>query len=498
MAYATGDARAGRFFAHPWRDEGALLERAKRAAEKGLEKGVLEALRRYHLECEAPRESMAALEKLGRGAAAVVTGQQPSAGWGPLYNFYKAQAAVALARRIEEKGVPCAAVFWNHSDDVRGGNPVAFPDRENRVKEVPVPEEAGRLLYEQGSDEILRMFASVLASALPQTEFAPQVEEQLLSTHRGSIAESFTRSLLAALGPSGLVVLEPRHLEGERAARLFESHLGDPGRLSRAVEEGRQAVVAEAFEDHLGKEVGLSLFAVRDGRRVRVEAPFDAAQGRPGSAKGRLSAGVALRPLLQDAVLPTCAYVGGPSEVGYQAPLLGAYRAMGIDPPVIVPRITATLLEPKVARVVEKAGLGPAQLFGEEGALAPIFHSAGADEVPGKLEGMSGKVMGEVDGLLAALEASPSVAKARERTAGKVQEAFEALAGRVRDELSRQESTGRGQLAKLLGHVRPGGKLQERVFTPLYYAALLGPDFLPGLAAALDPLAQGHQIITIL
>jgi uncharacterized protein YllA (UPF0747 family) len=433
---------------------------------------------------------MAALEKLGRGAAAVVTGQQPSVGWGPLYNLYKARAALGLARWIEGRGVPCAAVFWNHSDDARGGTSVSFPDRENRLKEVPLPpEEPGRLLYEQGSEEVLRMFASVLAGALPGTEFAVPMEEHLQATHRGSIAESFTRELLTTLGGSGLVVLEPRHLEGERSARLFEEHLAAPERLSRAVEEGRQAVIAERFEDHLGKDVGLSLYEVRDGRRARVD--------RPGPVKGRLSAGVALRPLLQDAVLPTCAYVGGPSEVGYQAPLLGAYRAFGIEPPVIVPRITATLLEPRVARAAEKAGLSAAQLFGEEGDLAARFHVPGADDVPGRLEAMGGKVMGEVDALLSALEATPSIAKARERTAGKVGEALEALAGRVRDELSRQESTGRGQLAKLLAHVRPGGKLQERVFTPLYYAALHGPDFLPALAGALDPFAPGHHLIYI-
>jgi len=489
VEYCQDEGRASKLFAHRVRDEKGLLERARRAADRGIERPVLEALRRYHLEHEAPPESTAALEKLGRGAAAVVTGQQPSVGGGPLYNLYKAQAAVRVAQAIEARGVPCAAVFWNHSDDVRGGDRASFPDRENRVKEVPLPPwEPGLPLYEAGSAETLRMFASVLAEALPRTEFAAWVGDFLLGTHRGSVAGCFTRTLLGTLGRSGLVVLEPRHLEGERAARLFADHLGDPERLARAVEQGRGAVKAEAFEDHLGREVGLDLFEIRNGRRTRLE--------RPGPVRGRLSAGVALRPLLQDAVLPTCAYVGGPSEVGYQAALLPAYRAFGIEPPVVFPRTTATLLEPKVARLAERAG-GAAALFGDEETLGRAFETAGED-APGRLEGLAARWGAEVSGILGALSESPSIRKAEERTLGKVGEALGALAARARDELSRQETTGRGQRAKLLTHVRPHGKLQERVFTPLYYQALFGPDFLPKLASVLDPFVLSHQIITIL
>src|SRR6185436_11305683 len=121
--------------------------------------------------------------------------------------------------------------------------------------------------------------------------------ELIRTWHRGSIAESFSRALLSVLGQYGLIMLEPRHLEGERSAKLFAGHLADPGRLAKAVDAGRQAVISEQFEDHLGREIGLDLFEVKAGRRVRLE--------KPGPVQGRLSAGVALRPLLQDAVLPT-------------------------------------------------------------------------------------------------------------------------------------------------------------------------------------------------
>jgi bacillithiol synthase len=490
LSYCIDEPRAAKLFAYRYRDEKALLERARRAAEKGVERILIESLKKYHHENGSPSESLAAIEKLSRGAAAVVTGQQPSVGWGPLYNFYKAQAAMRFAQGIEARGVPCVAIFWNHSDDVRGGDSVSFPDRENRVKEIPLPPgQPGVPLYDAGPPEALRMFATALADALPSTEFSPWLGELIRACHRGSIATSFTRSLLSVLGPYGLIVMEPRHLEGERSAKFFADHLAHPTRLAKAVEEGRQAVIAEQFEDHLGREIGLDLFEVKAGRRVRLE--------QPGPVQGRFSAGVALRPLLQDAVLPTCAYVGGPSEIGYQAELLPAYRAFGIEPPVIFPRVTATLMEPKIAKVRERAGLSAEGLFEAESALGPLFVRQ-EEDVAGALEKLPDRLMAEVGELMKHLQGAPSMSKAHEKTASKVKEALEALAARVRDEQARQDTTGRGLLTKLLTHARPGGRLQERVFTPLYYASLFGPSFFPKLLATLDPFVFQHQIITIL
>lgn len=480
-----GEPRAAKLFALPWRDPKALLERARRAAARGLEPGVGDVLRAYHHDLGAPAESLKGVERLRQGAAAVVTGQQPSVGFGPLYNLYKAAGALKLAKEVEAAGVPCVPVFWNHSDDTRGGESVFFPDRENKIREIPLPPgEAGRPLYEAGSPEALRMFAIALGEALPRTEFSAPLDALLKSTHTGTIAESFSRLLLALFGREGLVVLEPRHLEGARAAALFEAHQRQPERLAKAVEEGRRSVLAEHYEDHLGRDVGLDLFEIRGGRRIRVETP--------GAGKGRLSAGVALRPLLQDAVLPTCAYVGGPSEVGYQAALGPAYAAFGVEPPVVVPRPTATLLEPKLLRALE--GKEPGEgLFGAAGPAA-----APEDEILGRLGALGERWTAEAAAILGGLGEAPSLARALERTSGKVGEALGALAGRVKEELERREETGRGRRSRLDAHARPLGKLQERVFTPLYYAALFGPDILGALARALDVRAEQHQCIEIL
>src|SRR5688572_4111293 len=110
-AFAQGDSRLAPRFAVSWTDEAALRAHASRAAARGIDSD---------LRLEGP-----AFERLRKGAPAVVTGQQPSVGLGPMYNVYKAISAVRWARHLD--AVP---VFWNHSDDdnLEGLNRVAAPD----------------------------------------------------------------------------------------------------------------------------------------------------------------------------------------------------------------------------------------------------------------------------------------------------------------------------------------------------------------------------------
>ena len=66
----------------------------------------------------------------------------------------------------------------------------------------------------------------------------------------------------------------------------------------------------------------------------------------------RLSPNALLRPVFQDAILPTTAYMGGPAEIAYFAQSQVLYeRILGRTTPV-VPRLSATLIEPAVAEVL--------------------------------------------------------------------------------------------------------------------------------------------------
>ena len=68
----------------------------------------------------------------------------------------------------------------------------------------------------------------------------------------------------------------------------------------------------------------------------------------------RLSPNALLRPVFQDSILPTSAYVGGPSEVAYFAQSQVLYeRILGRTTPVL-PRLSATLIEPAIGGLLAR------------------------------------------------------------------------------------------------------------------------------------------------
>ena len=67
-----------------------------------------------------------------------------------------------------------------------------------------------------------------------------------------------------------------------------------------------------------------------------------------------LSNNVATRPLMQDMVFPVLAFVGGPGEIAYWAVLKEAFHHLGMKMPIIVPRMSMTLVTPQVKHALDE------------------------------------------------------------------------------------------------------------------------------------------------
>ena len=78
---------------------------------------------------------------------------------------------------------------------------------------------------------------------------------------------------------------------------------------------------------------------------------------------------VALRPVMQDTLFPTLAYIGGPAEIAYFAQLGPAYAAYGVPMPPVLPRAHLTLLEARIAALMARHALALPQLRAEAEAL---------------------------------------------------------------------------------------------------------------------------------
>jgi len=452
----------------------------------------------------APAKVMGGLERLAAGASCVVTGQQPGLFGGPVYNLYKAATAVKLAQLVERHThMPCVPIFWNHSDDhsLAEFSSFGFPAEEGvaelslTVDETPVP----AYLYDA------RWVYPALLDRLARVEGLPQgLVDLLRSCYQDTPAAGFTRLLLSCFGAHGLVPLEPRILDGETTKKLYARVLAKPSEVRAAMEQGAAAVRAAGHEPVLTGSHGTGVFAIREGLRQKIESSNGALTLAGEKVKAwdlisagtRLSPQVFLRPIVQDAVLPTCAYVGGPHELTYFAELRPLYEHLQIAMPILVPRLSATLLDPPTARAIEKLGMEPTRLFLKRDDVHAEVIRAARGNVLTRIDELTASALKGLDEVAPGiLEVDKNLESALQKTRTNVEHSLQALQARIVKAVQDREEVQASRLAKALAFVRPGGDLQERRFGMAAMLSLAGEGFVSKLISALDPLEPGHRLI---
>jgi uncharacterized protein YllA (UPF0747 family) len=322
-----------------------------------------------------------------------------------------------------------------------------------------------------------------------------------------------------------LLFLDPRDARvAGLAAPIYRRALGDAAAIDRLLTDQVSRLEAAGFQAQIGVRAGSPLVFFHPqgatGPRYRLQSDPAAQHGQDDDDGWRLAGGTAqlsraallealatdplrfstsalLRPIVQDALLPTAAYVGGPAEVSYFAQLEPLYAHFGITPPLVVPRARFRCVDARARRRLGELGLGPedlARTLPELLALVAVG-VAGADPAqqpdPGQLRRRAASqvapLVAEIADAIAAAE--PSLARAAERTRASTSRALARLTDRYARRLAERDGVTRRRLEQLRDMLYPGGVAQERVFGWPWLAARLGPAALQSLVG--EALAGG-------
>ncbi len=445
---------------------------------KPLHPGLRPALKAYLERLGYPL----GLEGLEGGA--VVTGQQPGLLGGPAYTFYKAHTALALAQ-----GMGGRALFWVASQDhdveeVRR----LYLLREERLEtlELPLPPRPLARISLAPYREALEGFLGPWA----------REERVAYALEGGTLSEFFARLLLGFLGPSGLIPFDPMAPE---LATLFrealERELEDPLASAEAVNRGAEALKALGEKPALRRKPGATnLFLETDERRLLFYQGGQFFDGVRGYTKkelleileadpSRLTPAAGLRPVFQDLVLPTRAFVVGPNELRYVAELSGVYALHGLPFPPLYLRLRALVLEPPVRRILEAYGLDPWALE-EEGEEAFLRALATRLEEWRRLEARFEEALEAVEALEEeAQRLFPNLLRPLRRFRHRLGGEGERLLRKALRLRLEEEGRFKAHLERLKLHLLPLGLPQERVLPfPMY--ALRHPQALDRLAEA--------------
>lgn len=495
--------------------------RAVERARRPLAPAVFEALRQQQARLPASPARARNLEALGAGAAAVVTGQQVGLFLGPLYTLYKALTAVVAAERLtRETGTPVVPIFWVQSEDHD------LPEVATFCCSAPEPEDSSPLEFrlpsrpeDRVSLEHQRLptdteaVLGALEHALHDRPFAAEHMARLRRHYRpgAGYAAAFTGLLAELTERYGLVFSNPRDPAlAACAGATHERALREAAPIAELLVERQSQLQRVGFEApvHVRPGAPLAFFHPEgpEGPRYRlIPAPGGfALQGGPSGTwtlaqlverlhadPRSFSSSALLRPLVQDVLLPTAAYVGGPAEIAYLAQLIPVYGRFGLEPPLLLPRARFFVVEPEVRRTLDRLRLAAWEARGSEAEL--LARLAGEDEAARASDELESSVLGplleDLDARAAALSAlGPGIERALRRTRESVSHNLGRFIGKVRAaELARDES-GLRRVRQLRRALYPGGAPQERRLGLSEFAARHGDlRFVERVHESVDP-----------
>jgi bacillithiol biosynthesis cysteine-adding enzyme BshC len=519
LDYLAGRPALRPFLGPPALDLAALSEAAARTeAHARPRETLVTALVRQQEARGAPRAVEMAKALAEAEATAVVTGQQAGLFGGPLFVLHKALATLELARRLGEvRRGPVVPVFWVASEDhdfaeVRSVCIVDAAGRLRLLRYGPRQEPVGLPAWAIVLDDDIDRLVAELREALPPSPNRDDIARLVAECYRPgeTLPGAFAR-LVSRLFPE-LVVLDPSDpaLKPLMAPVLLrEVREGSP--TSRLAHEAGEALLEAGYHQQVPVRPGfLNLFVFMEGERRAIAIEGDRLEVRGLDVRLRLeeaarlieeeprrwSPNALLRPLTQDAMLPTAAYVGGPAEIAYHAQIGGAYAHFGLPRPALVPRPSVTLVEPASARAFESEGLTLRDLAGDpEAVVARWVRQAYPDVDAAFAEARRAidRELGAVEETLGGLD--PTLRAAAVAARGRALHQVEGLREKSMRALKKRNEERAARLRRTRDALFPGGAFQERGLGLIGAVARHGPGLLSELRERVDPFARGHQVV---
>jgi bacillithiol biosynthesis cysteine-adding enzyme BshC len=482
---------------------------------------VSQILERQNRGWGASPKTLANIERLKRGALTAVTGQQVGLFGGPLFSIFKALTAVKLAEQATAAGVDCVPIFWLATEDhdlaevnhialaSEHGLPEKFAVESLGVPDAPV----GTVKFGPEIDPLVRRVADLLGES--------EVTAWLRESYRPgeSFGSAFALLFTKLFADFGVILLDPADKDFHDLAKpLFRAAIERAADLDDALLARGKAIETAGYHQQVKVTSATALlFEVKNGARTVIRrrnngpnggGEFIVGEERISSADliarledspEKFNPNVLLRPVVQDYLLPTLVYTGGAAEVAYFAQVGVVYEKLLGRVTPILPRFSATLLEPKPERILNRYNLGLAEILrGPE----EVREAIASRTLPQDLQARFSEAYAGVEGSMSAVRESiakldSTLIQAADRARTRMWYQINRLHRRAsRAELLRNEVIARH--ADALSHALfPNRSLQEREVAGISFVARYGPQLLDDLYKQINPDCHDHQVIEV-
>lgn len=463
-------------------------------------------------------KASAHIEELSDNGVVVVGGQQAGIMTGPLYSIHKAITVILLAEEKRKAlGIPVIPVFWvaGEDHDLNEINHVYTEGFEGTMKHKYPEKFILKLMASDAtySRKEMKAFIEGVFRQFGETQHTRVLMEEVLTAVK--MEETFTgffvRLMNGIFHEQGLLFIDSaykplREIEKSHFVRFIskseelaslivekEEKFSQQG-LGRPIEAEKEA--AHLFYVH---ETGRVLLTKKDGAfvndstglRFTREEMLNIAKEEP----WLLSNNVVTRPIMQDLVFPVLAFVGGPGEIAYWALLKEAFHLFEIKMPIIVPRVSMTLVSKRAKQAMELTSLTLEDVF--SGKIQEVreqyIDSLQNERFEKLLADTELQLKRKYEEL--AEESSASMRQLLEKNFKFHEKQLDYIRNKAEEELLIKHETTLRKYSTIENELLPEGSLQERIFTPYFFMNQYGNGLVQDLLCQPIKMDGTHQII---
>ncbi|CAG9619812.1 bacillithiol biosynthesis cysteine-adding enzyme BshC [Sutcliffiella rhizosphaerae] len=371
-AYLRGEEKILRFFTYNPHSKYTYEARKEHLKTRTYRRTELAAyLQDYNKTYQADSATMQNITRLtDEDALVVIGGQQAGLMTGPLYTISKIVSIIKLAKEQEKQlGVPVIPVFWiaGEDHDFQEVNHVYSPKHTEMEKlSFSIKGSGKKMVSDLSFDkEAMEKWVKEVIKAFGETEYTNDVIAHLETAIHDSnnIVDFFAYIITSLFKGTGLVLVNASDSRLRKIETpFFQEMLNNHEKITSGILQSQQELNELGFNPLLEvDEDSMNLFYHQNGERELI---YRSENGSYALSKHsnwsisieelhklieeypeKFSNNVVTRPLMQELLFPTLAFIGGPGEISYWAELKRCFESLYMEMPPVVSRISLSFLE---------------------------------------------------------------------------------------------------------------------------------------------------------
>ncbi|WP_339233410.1 bacillithiol biosynthesis cysteine-adding enzyme BshC [Oceanobacillus sp. FSL W7-1281] len=510
---------------HPYKD---FHKRLQDVAEKDFDRhGLTNVLHTLNKEWGAPEETLKQIERLNdQQSTVVIGGQQAGLLTGPIYTINKIISILELAKQQEKLlEAPVVPVFWiaGEDHDFEEINHIYCPKDDGdfhklklRTKNIDARKKAVSEL-EMDKKELSKWVEAVF-EALPETAHTRDIYTviQEIQQKASNYIDFFARLIFALFPNQGIVLVDSgnpafRKLESKCFVELIQNQSQISGSVVKTLEtlEKHQyplAIEADTsdgnifYHDDIQGRILLNVDESGNwvGKQQEVSFTVEELKDIARNTPWKLSNNVVTRPIMQEYMFPTLAFIAGPGEIAYWAGLKAGFHVMNLQMPPVVPRFSLTFLDAATKKLVTKYQLTVKDVIlnGVQATVKDYMERNGQQEIDQITEDVAEKIKEAHQPIREmASEMGDDIQALSKKNLAYLLEDIQFMNKRFHKEFEKKHSKVLREFNQLEQVLHPHGGLQERVWNPLFLWNHYGTEFISQLTAFSFDMEQGHWVV---